>query len=103
MKSFPVKLLNSAIDDIEQIALFVADRSQSLKTALDFTDRIELQCQKIGDAPYGGVRKESLGKGLRMVPFEKSAVIFYKIEDETVWIINVFYGGRDYDALMQDS
>jgi toxin ParE1/3/4 len=33
------------------------------------------------------------------VPFEHSAVIAYKVEEGAVRITNVFYGGRDYEAL----
>jgi len=36
---------------------------------------------------------------LRTFPFEHSAVVAYTIEGECVWITNIFYGGRDYEAL----
>jgi toxin ParE1/3/4 len=36
-----------------------------------------------------------------MVPFERSAVILYMIETNRVRITNIFYGGRDYEALMR--
>ena len=39
--------------------------------------------------------------GLRTAPFEKRAVIAYLTADDTVDIINVFYGGRDYEALWE--
>ena len=38
-----------------------------------------------------------------MVPFEHSAVIVYVIADDLVHIVSIFYGGRDYEALMRDS
>jgi toxin ParE1/3/4 len=40
-----------------------------------------------------------LAAGLRTVPFEKSAVIAYVVDGERVQITNIFYGGRDYEAL----
>lgn len=36
-----------------------------------------------------------------MVPFEHSAVIAYVVESNIVRIVNVFYGGRDYETLMR--
>jgi toxin ParE1/3/4 len=33
------------------------------------------------------------------VPFEHSAVIAYVVEDAQVRVTNIFYGGRDYEAL----
>jgi toxin ParE1/3/4 len=43
--------------------------------------------------------RDDLKPGLRTVPFEHSAVIAYTVEDRRVRITNIFYGGRDYEAL----
>jgi toxin ParE1/3/4 len=51
-------------------------------------------CQKAGGRP-----RDDLAPGLRTVPFEKSVIIAYTIEGISVWITNIFYGGRDYEAL----
>ncbi|RWM92906.1 MAG: type II toxin-antitoxin system RelE/ParE family toxin [Mesorhizobium sp.] len=40
--------------------------------------------------------------GLRTVPFEHSAIIAYVVEGDLVRIVNIFYGGRDYETLMRD-
>jgi len=47
----------------------------------------------------GGRVRDDLFAGLRTVPFERSAVIAYTVEDDCVRITNVFHGGRDYEAL----
>jgi len=47
----------------------------------------------------GGTARDDLRPGLRIVPFEHSTVIAYLVEDGQVCITNVFYGGRDYEAL----
>ena len=36
------------------------------------------------------------------MPFERSAVIVYRVEPDHVLITNVFYGGRDYEALYRE-
>ena len=66
-----------------------------------YIDRIYQRCERIGDVPGGGIRRPDLGKCIRMVPFEKAAVILYVIDGETVAIVNVFAGGRDYDTIMR--
>ncbi len=33
------------------------------------------------------------------MPFERRAVIAYRVIDDIVEVTNVFYGGRDYEAL----
>jgi toxin ParE1/3/4 len=51
----------------------------------------------------GGIARDDLHPGLRTVPFEHTAVIAYVVEDDQVCITNVFYGGRDYEALYRGS
>jgi toxin ParE1/3/4 len=46
--------------------------------------------------------RDDISLGLRTVPFEHSAVIAYAIESDAVLIVNIFYGGRDYETLMRD-
>ncbi|MEN3792073.1 hypothetical protein [Fulvimarina sp. MAC3] len=56
---------------------------------------------EIGDAPSGGVARPDLGEDIRMVPFEKSAVILYTVGEKDVVILNVFYGGKNYSAIFR--
>lgn len=101
MKRLPVTYRPEAAADLEEIFLYVLDKSGDLITAKRFTNRIKARCDKIGNAPRGGAPRPDLGEGLRLVPFEKSAVILYRVTDIEVEIVNIFYGGRDYDALMR--
>ena len=78
---------------------YVWDVSKSADAALRFVRRIRERCKRIGDAPHSGRPRDDLDNGLRTVPFEKSAVIAYRIEGDCVWITNIFYGGRDFEAL----
>ncbi len=100
MKRIPVKLRPAAVEDLIQIADFISDKSGMPGIALGFVRRIRQRCQSVGDAPNGGAPRPDLGEGIRLVPFEKSAVILYRVVDGTVEITNVFYGGRDYAALL---
>jgi toxin ParE1/3/4 len=78
---------------------WIYDVSFNAVTAKKFTDRLTAACGKIGNAPYGGKPRDDLLAGLRTVPFEKRTIIAYVIINETVEITNIFYGGRDYEAL----
>jgi toxin ParE1/3/4 len=82
---------------------YIAISSGSALVALRYVDRIQARCEKIGDAPRGGRPRDDLMPGLRTVPFEQSAVIAYVIEDNKVRITNVFYGGRDFEAILRDA
>lgn len=74
-------------------------RSNNRVIAREFVERIKGRCSGIGNAPLGGISRDDLEPGLRTVPFEKSAVIAYKVEEDAVRIGNIFYGGRDFEAL----
>ncbi|MGP2492703.1 type II toxin-antitoxin system RelE/ParE family toxin [Mesorhizobium sp. PUT5] len=91
----------SAEKDLADIFAYIVERGGSPNAALGFVLRIEDRCQKIGDAPRGGQSRDDLLPGLRVVPFERSAVIAYVIDEDGVRIINIFYGGRDFETLMR--
>lgn len=99
MRRHRVTYRPEAIADLDQIFHYIRDASSSVRTARNFVVRIRARCEKIGDVPNGGRQRDDLFPGLRLVPFEHSAVIAYLVEGDTVAITNVFYGGRDYEVL----
>lgn len=101
MKRYEVRLLPLALADIESIYLYVLEQSLNAAVAAGFTDRIVERIERIGDAPRGGAPRPDLGDGIRLVPFERSAVIVYRVNDETVEVVNVFYGGRDFESIFR--
>lgn len=101
MKRLPIALTEEAIADIDFIAACVADSSASLSTAQSYVDRIYARCHKIGDVPRGGRPRDDLMRGLRTVPFERSAIICYLVEESRVLITNVFHAGRDFESLLR--
>ena len=46
-----------------------------------------------------GRKAEDLGPGFRLHPFERRAVIIYRVRPEAVEILGIYYGGRDLAAL----
>ncbi len=99
MRRLRVELQPEALADLADIFRTVLRVSQNLSTAKSFVRRIMDRCERIGDAPRGGRPRDDLEPGLRTVPFERSAVITYRVEKDRVLITNVFYGGRDFEAL----
>ncbi len=99
MKTLPVRFRPEAEADLDEIAHYVVEQSGSIQTALGFLGRIRTRCLSIGDTPLGGVARDDLAAGIRMVPFERSAVILYRITDDAVEIVTIAYGGRDHEAL----
>lgn len=102
MRRLEVELSEQAIADLEAIFIFIFDRTRSARVADGFVNRIEARCMKIGEVPHGGRARDDLAPGTRTVPFERTALIAYRIEDERVVITNVFYRGRDAEAAFSD-
>ncbi|RWD88666.1 type II toxin-antitoxin system RelE/ParE family toxin [Mesorhizobium sp.] len=96
-----VVLSEAAISDLDAIAAYIFESSGSGSIAISFVDRIRDRCHSIGNAPRGGRQHDDIVPGLRTVPFEHSAVIAYIVESNIVRIVNIFYGGRDYEALLR--
>jgi plasmid stabilization system protein ParE len=40
--------------------------------------------------------------GLRVTHYRKRTVIAFDVDDDRVSIIGVFYGGRNYESILQD-
>lgn len=99
MRRFEVRYREEAAADLLDIYQWVYEASGDPVTAERFTQRLLAACERIGDVPLGGRPRDDLLPGLRTVPFEKRAVLAYVIVDDAVEITNVFYGGRDYEAL----
>lgn len=99
MRRAEVRFRPHALDDLREIFEFVLSLSQSPDTARRYVGRIRARCEKIGDAPLGGAPRDDLAPGLRMVPFEHSAVVLYLLDERGVLITNIFYGRRNYAAL----
>lgn len=102
MRVLEVEYQPDALSDLEDIYQFVVRLSGSAAVAERFVGRIIDQCDRIGELPFMGTARDDLRPGLRTVGFERRAVIAYTIEPECVRITNVFYGGRDYEALYRD-
>ena len=62
-------------------------------------DRIEASCLSLSSFPEMGRKAEDLGTNLRLHPFERRAVIIYRVTPEAVEILGIYYGGRDLAAL----
>ncbi|MGX8013567.1 type II toxin-antitoxin system RelE/ParE family toxin [Mesorhizobium sp. ORM8.1] len=103
IKRLAVVLSEGAISDLEAIGAYVLKSSGSENIANGFVDRIKQRCQSIGNYPSWRPLRDDIASGLRIVPFEHSAVIAYVIADDLVDIVSVFYGGRDYEALIRGS
>jgi plasmid stabilization system protein ParE len=78
-----------------------------IATSSGFSDRAEGFvsaifgfCDGLATFPMIGVARDDLRPGLRIVGFRRRVVIAFSITDETVDILGIYYGGRDYETLL---
>lgn len=102
MRRLEVRFRPEARRDLRRIAGYLHENGASVAAVRRFLARIEARSRKIGEVPLGGRPREDLLPGLRSVPFERSAVILYEVNEDHVRILNIFYGGRDYEALYHE-
>ena len=102
MRQLDVRLSHDAEADLKSIYLSLLEYTGSGALAIGFIRRIRTKCIGIGGAPRAGRVRHDLMEGLRFVSFERKAMIAYRIERDTVVVLNIFWAGRDYEAFYLD-
>jgi plasmid stabilization system protein ParE len=59
-------------------------------------------CESLCTLPHRGAIRDDVRLGLRSTSYKKRAAIAFDVGAELVSIIGVFYGGQDYETLLQD-
>lgn len=67
-----------------------------------YTDGIVSYCESLSTFPQRGTQRDDVRPGLRITNYKKRAVIAFAVTIEEVFILGVFYGGQDYETLLQD-
>lgn len=99
--SFTVCFAPEVAAQLEAIEKFAA-RTQTRKTAADFVDAIVSHCETLATFPQRGTCRDDLLPGLRISHYRGRTIIAFTVDTlaSVVSIVGVYYGGRDYDALM---
>ena len=74
----------------------------SPEIAVRYTEAIVTYCEGLRAFPHRGTRRDDVRPGLRITNYRKRAVIAFSVDAEQVSIIGVFYGGQDYEAILDE-
>lgn len=99
MEHYDVRFLKDALEDLEEIILYIAQDSKS--AALKMHDLIIEKANDLSTFPKRGrlvPDKKIADMGFRMIVVERY-LIFYKISHNTVYIHRVLHGSRNYPTL----
>ena len=92
-----VRQTPQARDDLIDIWVFVAERSQSAADRL--MDAVREKCQLLAESPELGRSRDELAPSLRSFPVGKYT-IFYRPAEDGIEVIRVLSSYRDIDALL---
>jgi plasmid stabilization system protein ParE len=81
---------------LQEIEAYLAERFYPVN-AERFVQRLTKACLALGVAPYRGTKPDDLAPGIRTTGFERRATIYFKVVDERVYILGVYYGGRQFE------
>ena len=91
-----------AIKDLENIYEYITEQSGFPERAWAFIERLREKCHGLEMAPQRGKQRNDLMENLRIYPLDKKTVVAFVVDNDkqVVNILNIFYGGRDYEAIM---
>lgn len=70
--------------------------------AARYTEAIVSYCESLQTFPHRGTMRDDVRPGLRITNYKKRTVIAFDVDADLVSIIGVFYGGQDYETILQD-
>lgn len=84
------------------VALYGYIAAASLEIAARYTEAIISYCESLRTFPHRGNLRDDVRPGLRITNYKKRVMLAFDVEGEQVSIIGVFYGGQDYETILQD-
>lgn len=96
--SLTVRLSEVAVNDLTALRNWVAEIADE-QTALAYVDRVAAKFATLSDFPRRGQSRPEVGPDIRSISFERRLIIFYRIDNEEVWIERIVSGARDLGQL----
>lgn len=89
-----------ARDDLLSLYDWIADAAGE-QIALRYIQRLETYCMSFSRAAERGVARRDIRPGLRIVGFERRVTIAFSVDDQSVTILRLFYGGRNWEKVLR--
>ena len=100
---YRVAFAPEALAQLTSLYDYIAEAA-SPATAARYTEAIVAYCEAMEHFPARGHRRDDVRPGMRVTHYKKRTVIAFAVDDQAllVSIIGVYYGGQDYETLLQD-
>ena len=90
-----------AQDQLVELFRYIAEAA-SPDRAAQYTDAIVGFCESLCLFPHRGIQRSDIRPGLRITNFKSRVVIAFAVDATVVSILGIFYGGQDYEAILND-
>lgn len=90
-----------AEDQLAALYRYIASAS-STDIADRFTEAIVQFCESLSTFPRRGNKRDDVRPGLRVTHYRKRVIIAFIVDADLVSILGVFYGGQDYESILQE-
>jgi toxin ParE1/3/4 len=97
--SYSVVFAPEAEEQLIELYRYIAGEA-SPAVAEKFASGIVEFCEGLVNFPHRSVRRDDIRPGLLVTQYQNRVVIAYSVDDDTVVVIGVFYGGRDFESLL---
>jgi len=74
----------------------------SPEIAAKYTEDIVKECESLRVLPNRGTRRDNIRTGLRTIGFRRRVTIAFEVTGSVVTILGVFYGGRDFEKILDE-
>jgi plasmid stabilization system protein ParE len=90
-----------ALEQLAALFHYIAEAA-SPDIAARYTEAIVRYCEGLRTFPLRGAKRDDVRPGLRITHYKKRVVIAFDVDAGEVSIIGIFYGGQDYETILQD-
>ncbi len=100
--SYRVVFSLQAQEQLAALYRYIAEAA-SPDIAAQYTEAIVRYCESLQFFPHRGTQRDDVRPGLRITNYRKRVVIAFVVQEQQVAILGVFYGGQDYETVLQDA
>ncbi len=101
MKQYSVIFSPQAEQQLGSLYTYIVEHGGE-ERAERYVSSIITFCQGLSTFPERGTKRDDLRPNLRVIGYAKRTTIAFSVETDRVIIHGVFYGGQDYDSVMQE-
>ncbi len=101
MKQYSVIFSPRAEQQLGSLYAYIAEHGGE-ERAEHYISGVIAFCQGLSTFPERGTKRDDLRPNLRIIGYAKRVTIAFSVETDRVIIHGVFYGGQDYDSIMQE-